>query len=136
MRSFGVKILQFLVFLIVIKVFKLHYEDTSDPTKRKSPPTAADKLQERQRQRYQIRHLESIVGDLSDMPAQDNDTTPATNVPPTTPTTPARLVLSTSESRTRPREDSADTRIPKKKPRNRDGKGKRKRRDTKRRRGQ
>ena len=101
-------------------------QDTPDPTKRKSPPTAADKLQERQRQRYQIRHLESIVRDVSDMPAQENDTTPVTNVPPTTPTTPARLVLSTSESRTRPREDTADTKIPKKKPRNRKSTGKRK----------
>ena len=96
---------------------------TPDPTKRKSPPTAADKLQERQRQRYQIRHLESIVRDLSDMPAQDNDTTPA------------RLGLSTSESRTRPREDTADTHVPKKKPRKREGTGKWKRRNTKRRRG-
>ena len=92
-----------------------------------SPPTAeasaADKLQERQRQRYQIRHLESIVRDLSDMPAQDNATTPVTNVPPKTPTTPARLVLPTSESRTRPREDTADTQVPKKKPRKRISKG-------------
>ena len=98
-------------------------QDTSDPTKRKSPPTAADKLQERQSQRCQIRELESIVRDLSEMPAQDNDTTLATNAPPTTPTTPARLVLPTSESRTRPREDTADTQVPKKKPRKRISKG-------------
>ena len=51
------------------------------------------------------------------MPAQDNDTTPAANVHPTTPTTPARLVLPTSEPRTRPHEDTADTQVPKKKPR-------------------
>ena len=97
-------------------------QDTPDPTKRKSPPTAADQLQERQRQRCQIRELESIVRDLSEMPAQDNDTTPATNAPPTTPTTPARLVLSTSEPRTRPREDTGDTKT-KKKPRKRKTKG-------------
>ena len=36
-------------------------QETPDPTKRKTPPTAADKLQERQRQRCQIRALESIV---------------------------------------------------------------------------
>ena len=101
-------------------------QDTPDPTKRKSPPTAADQLQERQRQRCQIRELESIVRDLSEMPAQDNDTTPATNISPATSTTPARQVLSTSEPRTRPREDTADTRIPKKKPRNRKSTGKRK----------
>ena len=35
---------------------------------------AADQLQERQRQRCQIRELESIVRDLSEMPAQENDT--------------------------------------------------------------
>ena len=98
-------------------------QDTPDPTKRKSPPTAADQLQERQRQRCQIRELESIVRDLSETPAQDNDTTLATNAPPTTPTTPARLVLPTSESRTRPREDTADTQVPKKKPRKRISKG-------------
>ena len=110
-------------------------QDTPDPTKRKSPPTAADQLQERQRQRCQIRELESIVRDLSETPAQDNHTTLATNAPPTTPTTPARLVLSTSESRTRPREDTADTQVPKKKTRKREGTGKQKRRNTKRRRG-
>ena len=102
--------------------------DTPDPTKRKAPPTAADNLHDRQRQRHQIRELQSIVRDLTDMSAPDHGTLPAANLAPATPTTPARQATPTDERSTRPRDDVTETTpAARKKPRNRKSTGKRKR---------
>ena len=103
--------------------------DTPDPTKRKAPPTAADNPHDRQRQRHHIRELQSIVRDLTGMSAQDQDTRPAANLAPATPTTPARQAAPAIERSTRPRDEVTEEMTPaaRKKPRNRKSTGKRKR---------
>ena len=105
--------------------------DTPDPTKRKAPPTAADNLHDRHRQRHQIRELQSIVRDLTDMSALAQDPPLAANLAPTTPTTPARQAAPTTERSTRPRDEVNEEMTPaaRKKPRNRKTKGFTKRRN-------
>ena len=110
--------------------------DTPDPTKRKAPPTAADNLHDRHRQRHQIRELQSIVRDLTDMTAPEQATLPAATLAPTTPITPARQVAPTAERNNRPRDEVIEpTPAVRKKPRNRPGKGLRQRQTAQRHRG-